>query len=142
MNGWMNGWTNGICPHSTGLCPLSGLLPKKIILVSLVGVASPLQELQNLVGMVPVGANFCSHISSKTRGKKGPACEIIVNWLSFSQKKGVITRGGFTPRTPKIGWGWFLWVPTYAHKSTLRHGEKICPVYEIQESNNQVLVKK
>ena len=61
---------DGISPHSTGLCPLSGPLPKKIILVSLVGVASPLQELQNLVGMVPVGAKFCSHISSKTQEKK------------------------------------------------------------------------
>ena len=70
MNGWMNGWTNRISPHYTVLCPLSGPLPKKINLVSLVGVASPLQELQNLVGMVPVGANFCSHISSKTREKK------------------------------------------------------------------------
>ena len=25
--GWMDGWTNGISPHSTGLCPLSGPLP-------------------------------------------------------------------------------------------------------------------
>ena len=26
--------------------------------------------------------------------------------------------GGFTlPRTPKIRWGWFLWVPNFAHKS-------------------------
>ena len=28
-DGWMDGWTNGKSPHSTGLCPLSGPLPKK-----------------------------------------------------------------------------------------------------------------
>ena len=27
--GWTDGWMDGISPHSTGLCPLSGPLPKK-----------------------------------------------------------------------------------------------------------------
>ena len=72
-------------------------------------------------------------------------CEIIVNWSSFSQKMIIlVTLPGVVspPRTPKIEWGWFLWMPTFANTSALRHGEKICPVCEIQESNNQVLVKK
>ena len=27
MDGWTDGWMDGISPHSTGLCPLFGLLP-------------------------------------------------------------------------------------------------------------------
>ena len=33
--------------------------------------------------------------------------------------------GGFTlPRTTKIRWGWFLWVPNFAHKSPPMRYEK------------------
>ena len=64
--------------------------------------------------------------------KKRPICWIKESnsWvLARNGYFGVGTWGGLTPpNTPKTWWGWFMWVPNFAHKSFPWDREKNWPM--------------
>ena len=90
------------------------------------------QHPQNLVGMGHVGTKFCPQVPSMRVWKKRPICWIKESnsWvLARNGYFGVGTWGGLTPpNTPKTWWGWFMWVPNFAHKSFPWDREKNWPM--------------
>ena len=75
MDGWTEGWVDGqtyeqnFSPFYSTLSPIRAAAQKDHFGILSGGGITP-SGAAKFGGLVPVGANFCSHISSKTRKKK------------------------------------------------------------------------